>query len=384
MTRDSGTAPQEPAVLFVCLARGVGGSSRSLATVLEHTEGRMTRILAAPSEGSFAPLVRERSLADHYLPIPSRGQRPRSRLSRPEAARRIASYVMRHRRVIRAIHANGPEELNLVVPAAWLAGVPIVVWSHARDVSPWMRRLSPVWRRVLRNRDVRWAAVSNTARGVLVESGLTPSDRVVLVPNPIDPGDVRADRRERNGNLVIGYLGSDAPYKGFQLLPDVIERTRDLPIHWSLFAAPRSKENAAVWHRLREFPEQLLGFPGKVADVREAYAACDVVFCPSLDESFGRVVAEAMMNGIPVVASDIEALRDLVGSEQAGLLFPSGDAAAAARAIDRLVADPRLRAKAGARGAVRAESFDARSVVAKLVDLYLPPQETMPTGTERA
>jgi len=355
--------------LFVCLARGVGGSSRSLATVLEHIGGRMTRILAAPSDGSFVPLVRERSLVEHHIPIPSRGQQPRSRLSRPEAARRIARYVVRHRRVIRAIHANGPEELNLVAPAALIAGVPVVVWSHARDVSPWMRRLGPLWRHLLRNRPVRWAAVSTTARRVLVDSGLVDVDRVLIVPNPIDPADVLGDRTERNGTPVIGYLGSDAPYKGFQLLPDVIERSRG-QLRWTLFTSPRSKENTAVWERLREFPEDLVTLAGKVADVREAYAACDIVFCPSLDESFGRVVAEAMMNSIPVVASDIEALRDLLGADEAGLLFPPGDAGAAAGAIRRLVGDARLRGEFGDRGATRARSFDAAAVVARLAELY--------------
>lgn len=357
-------------MLFVCLARGVGGSSRSLATVLEHLAGRLTRILAAPSEGSFAPLVRERSLAEHHISIPSRGRRPRPRQSRPEAARRIAGYVVRHRRVIGAIHANGPEELNLVAPAAWIARVPVVVWSHARDVSPWMRRLAPVWRRLLRKREVRWAAVSAAARSVLVESGLTAADRVMIVPNPIDPADVLAERQHHDGALVIGYLGSDAPYKGFQLLPEVIERSQGLPVRWALFTAPRSKENAAVWDRLRTFPEDVVAIPGKVADVREAYAQCDIVFCPSQDESFGRVVAEAMMNGIPVVASDIEALRELLGADDCGLLFPPDDGAAAASAIERLVGDARLRAALGDTGMRRARSFEPQSVVQRLVGLY--------------
>ena len=122
---------------------------------------------------------------------------------------------------------NGPEELNVVVPAARLYGIPVVVWSHAREVSPWMRRLSRLWPHVLR--DTRFAAVSPLARQVLVDGGLARLDEVEIVPNPIDADDVVGEPDGHDG-LVVGYLGSDARYKGFQLLPGIVEELADLPI----------------------------------------------------------------------------------------------------------------------------------------------------------
>ena len=61
--------------------------------------------------------------------------------------------------------------------------------------------------------------------------------------------------------------------------------------------------------------------------------------CPSVLESFCRVAAEAMLNGIPVVGSDLAPIRALLGDDEAGLLFPVGDTHRAAEAIARLVAD---------------------------------------------
>ena len=89
-----------------------------------------------------------------------------------------------------------------------------------------------------------------------------------------------------------------------------------------------------------------LSIEGKFTDVRDAYARCDVVVCPSVLDSFCRVAAEAMLNGLPVVGSDLPPIRDLLGDDEAGLLVPSGDVEAAAKAVARLVDDPEL-ARAG-------------------------------------
>lgn len=359
-----------PVVVFVCLASGLGGSTRSLATILEHLAGRVTRVLATPATGGFASVARQRGLAEVLIPIPG-ARAGTARVRRLLAAGTIMRWVWRHRASIQALHVNGPEELNLVAPVAASTSLRVVVWSHARGVSPWMRRLGPFWGRILDDRRVRWASVSGLGRRVLVQAGLTTSDAVVIIPNPIDPADVVGPRRnERTDEVRIGYLGSDASYKGFQLLPDVIDALQDAPVRWLLFTSPRSPDNASTWDRLRSFPQDVVRISPKVEDVRDAYAQCDVVFLPSLEESFGRVAAEAMLNGLPVVASDLEAVRDLVGDEQAGLLFTPGDVEEAGAAIRRFVASADLRREMGARGVARARAFEPARVVEALGSLY--------------
>jgi phosphatidyl-myo-inositol alpha-mannosyltransferase len=353
-------------VVFVALAAGLGGSTRSLATILQHIGTDVMRVLAAPEAGPFPTFLAERSLVDEHVPIPKGG--PARRRLRPRAAYLIAKSVWGHRGRVIAIHANGPEELNVAAPAALLAGVPLVVWCHAREASTWMRRLAPVWRLALPR--IRWAAVSPTARNVLVQSRMASRTRVEILPNPIDPSDVVARHQENSGETVVAYLGSDAHYKGFQLLPDVVDRMKRDQIQWRLYTDQRSVDNEQAWERLRSMSDASVFFVGKVGDVRDAYAACDIVFCPSLQESFCRVAAEAMLNGIPVVGSDLEPLRDLLGEEEAGLLFPVGDAASAATAIRRLASDAALRTRLGANGRTRAESFGPERIAARFRALY--------------
>jgi phosphatidyl-myo-inositol alpha-mannosyltransferase len=360
-TPGSSTAP--PLVVFVCLASGMGGSTRSLATVLDHLGGRATRVLATPISGGFASLAVERGLTEAVIPIPgARAGAARGR--RLYAAAAISHWIWRHRRAITALHANGPEELNLLAPIARATNIRLVVWSHARAVSPWMRRLGPIWGHILKNAEVRWAAVSNLARRVIVEGGLAIPERVDIVPNPIDPADVLASGRSWQSDRVrIGYLGSDARYKGFQLLPDMIDALRDAPVQWLLFTTPRSADNSGSWNRLRSMPPDLVRISPKMDDVRDAYARCDVVVLPSLEESFGRVAAEAMINGLPVVASDLEPVRELLGDDDAGVLFAPGNIDEAGAAIRRLVSDADLRRQMGLRGVARARSFDPARIV---------------------
>jgi len=358
----------------VCLASGLGGSTRSLVTVLSCLPASFRRVLCTPGQGPFLRLLRTRGLVDGHLEIPNGGLGFKGKLSRFVAMFEIVRWVHRHRRAVRAIHANGPEELNLVIPAALIFNIRVVVWSHARDVSPWMRRLRVVLRPLVRRMDIRWAAVSGLARDVLVDGGLATTDRVKIVPNPIDPADVVGPRRTTGTSPIdkvkIGYLGADARYKGFLLLPEVVEALADAPVQWLVFSNERSSKSSEAWSQLRDLSSELVSFPGKVADVRDAYAQCDIVFMPSLDESFGRVAAEAMLNGLPVVASDLPPVRDLLDSGSAGLLFPPGDVGAAARCLAELIDDAEKRARLGRRGHELAGRFEPHAVVAELTALY--------------
>jgi glycosyltransferase involved in cell wall biosynthesis len=368
-----------PSILFIAAPAFVGGSNRSLLSVLEAIDGSVTRVVAAPSGGQLRALLQERGLTDSYLSLPWASRRfLRSSLIRRgiavAAAMLIAQWVVRHRKDVTAIHANGLAGLNLAVPAAIMTRRPVVVWVHDAEGSTWGQRLGPVWRTLLP--PVRWAAVSSTAVAVLMANGLCGSDDVHIVPNPIAPSDVVGQRRSGRHHLVIGYLGGSTWRKGFDLLPQMIEDLSDLDLEWRLFTdRERTAYNEPVWKRLN-------GLSGVIScrrqpDVRLVYTQCDIVVVPSRSESFSRITAEAMLNGIPVVATDLPPLQDLLGAG-AGLLFPIGDSTAAACAIRQLANDESLRLAAGAQGRRSASTFAPSVIADQLLSLYLSPRESTP------
>jgi glycosyltransferase involved in cell wall biosynthesis len=360
------------AVLFVSVPTGVGGSTRSLANLLSYLHGDAVRILAAPAQGRFVELVDDLRGAEQRLPlISSRNLRP---LRRAWSAVRIAGFVVRHRHRLAAVHANGLKEFSLALPAAVLSRVPLVVWVHNFRLPPSVRILGRLWRLLLPLADVRWAAVSPLARDLVADAGLVRRADVTIVPNPIDPADLLTTRSSdrTDGPVTVAFLGAPRQYKGFQFLPDIIEAVGSpVPVRWLVFSRQTDDDLADTWARLRTMEAAgRVSIEGKFTDVRVAYAQCDVVVCPSVLDSFCRVAAEAMLNGIPVAGSDLEPIRDLLGDDEAGLVFPARDVTAAARAVTRLVGDPVLRARLGAAGRRRATAFAPETVRRQMLRLY--------------
>ena len=340
----------------------MGGSNRSMATLILAMRPFARCVLASPDNGSFRKYCLSMEVADEYLAI-SAG----SRLRRIRAALRLTAWVMRNRNRLTAIHAQALTGLNIVALGAFLARLPVVVRVSDPVGSRWGRFLGRIWRRLLPRLVV--APVSEVALEVAVANGLCDPQDAHVVPNPVNPHDVVAVDRKARDHVVIGFLGNPSPRKGFDLLPTVVSSTKT-PVSWVLFTDPRTNEmpSAVIESLVQKDPQ--VKFVGREADVRRAYAEIDIVLVPSRSESFSRVVAEAMLNGIPVVASDISPHRRLLGDNEAGLIFPSGDARAAAAAIDALAVHPELRAQLGAMGRIRGRAYEPSEIVKQLLPLY--------------
>jgi glycosyltransferase involved in cell wall biosynthesis len=355
-------ASRRPVVLFCALTGHLGGPTRSLATLLPQLTD-FERVLAVPRRGAFADRARNGRITDRVVWIP-RTVRLRQ-LSRILAAARILVWTGRRRRRLAVIHANGTAELNVVAPAAWLFRKRVVVWAHGSELDPSSRRLLPIW---VRRLALTWAAVSETAAAVLADAGIRRAD-VSIIPNPIDD-DALAPHQQQDA-FVVTFLGSPLPSKGLDLVPDVVRRA-GTDIDWLLCTErwhhPMYPDADAPFDELEQFPSDRVRIVGHVTDVAAVYARTSVVFCPSRQESFCRVAAEAMANGIPVVGSAIPALQEVVGD--AGILFEPGDAAAAAHAIDRLRRDQSLARELGARGVRRAAAFAPAAVAGAFTQLY--------------
>jgi glycosyltransferase involved in cell wall biosynthesis len=359
------------AVLFVTVARGLGGPAQSLLTVLRHLE-QVDAVLFAP-DAEPARMAVELEAVTSHVPMPSPGRwQP---VNRALQAVELARYARRHRHRLAAIHANGQMELNLCALASWVSGVPTVVWAHASMPGRTAKLLSGFWRR---RRDVHWTAVSDVARSTLSATmGVGPTE-IDLIPNPIDPAAVLAPAQPHDG-LRVAYLGVPMPHKGFGLLGPTLRRLRGQDIEFDLYvgsppddSVARSLGTVEAWSELRRAARDArIHLRGRVSDVREIYQRADIVICPSRNESFSRVAAEAMLNGLPVVASDIPAHRQLLTEPAAGLLFPVDDAAAAAAAIAELAENPPLRRELGERGRERAACFTPKATVEQLEARYL-------------
>src|SRR5438270_5530430 len=149
----------------------------------------------------------------------------------------------------------------------------------------------------------------------------------------------------------VGFIGRFEPVKGLNVLLDAFGR---LTTSASLVLAGDGSMRGAIsgGDRVKVLP------PVAFEAVPSFLKAMDVVVLPSVTilplhrEQFGRVLAEAMAAGVPVVGSSSGAIPEVIGD--AGLVVPEGDAATLARAIDAVLSQPGLRRSLVERGRQRA------------------------------
>jgi glycosyltransferase involved in cell wall biosynthesis len=112
--------------------------------------------------------------------------------------------------------------------------------------------------------------------------------------------------------------------------------------------------------------------PGAVRPVQGLYAAADLFCMPSHHEGLSNACLEASAAGLPLVVSDAGGLPEIVADGETGLVVPAGDVAGLRAALERMLQDPALRARAGAAGARRtAELFTAARMADNMEALFL-------------
>jgi glycosyltransferase involved in cell wall biosynthesis len=139
-------------------------------------------------------------------------------------------------------------------------------------------------------------------------------------------------------------------------------------------AGPVDRELQALIQRC---PGQVIE-AGGVDQVELAYDAMDLFCLPSWREGMPRTIIEAMMSGLPVVATDIRGSREEVVPGVTGLLVPVRDADGLARGLEQLIVDPDRRQRYGQAGRERALAlYDESRVIAMQLELLLQTLQRM-------
>lgn len=188
------------------------------------------------------------------------------------------------------------------------------------------------------------------------------ADRTVVIPPGVDteafrPGEGRPD----DDTVRLLFVGGDLHRKGGDLLTEV---ARDLPECVELVlvtkAEVRPQERVRVVNDLEPNDPRLI----------ELYRSADVFVLPTRAETFGIAAVEASAAGLPVVATDVGGLPDIVDDGTTGFLLSPGDGRGLAAALTKLVDDGALRRRLGAAGRERAVArFDSVTNSSRLLDL---------------
>lgn len=285
---------------------------------------------------------------------------------------RALQSLLRERR-IEVLHAHLTYAAIWGALAARRARISSVATLHVRPVtSGWRDRMREwIMMRVLRRSGTRVVAVSDSVRRAFRSRyGQVPMD---VIHNGIEveaferrnsarAREVRAELGLADGMPLVAAVSVLRPGKGIDVLLQAMKRVRarllvvgDGPMRaeWTARGGPD-----VVWAGYRD-------------DVPRLLAGADLFVHPSIDDAFPTVLLEAMAAALPVVATNVGGIPEIVDSEEAGVLVPPGDAEALGAAIDALLRDEVRRERIAQAGRRRVESeFSIQRWTDGLMSLY--------------
>ncbi len=218
----------------------------------------------------------------------------------------------------------------------------------------------------------RFIAVSERVASIL-EAGGIPGDRIAVVRSGVDTGDrsarasaatlralgVAPDRR-----LVVMVSALVPPHKDPETFVEGVAAARAAGVDvQGLLVGAGPLRAAAERSRRRLGLEAGMVVAGFRRDALELLAAADVAVLASREEGLGTTLLDAMLAGVPVVATAAGGVREVVRDGIDGLLVPVGDGAALGAAIARVLRDARLRAALVSSGRQRVRRFSIERTV---------------------
>lgn len=256
------------------------------------------------------------------------------------------------------IHSNGTLSDILTIPIATVTRIPIISTCHGLISTT--RKLSFynfINRQVLRLSSTV-IAVSDSIKADLERSGIKEAN-IKVIPNSLGEEDnsdfkqssrsaLRKEQGIEDDEFVIGYVGRVSFEKGLEHLiravPMMLERCPNVTV-MIIGEGPDRKRLEEI---ARQLPtEERIRFVGFQNDVKTWLATSDLFVLPSLTEGTPMALLEAMSQGLPVIASKVGGVPDIIKSGANGLLVHPGNAHEIADAICMLYKDENLRIKLG-------------------------------------
>lgn len=373
-----------PKVLFVCHTGSISGAELVLLDLVTPWAGQSALLF---EDGPLYPALEARGL---HVTVSRWGQGLND-VRRDSSIRKVLPVIGRMYAIIAeltraarrhdVVYANSQKAFVLAAIASKLVGRPLIWHLHDIISSAHFGGLQRRVQVVLANRCASTVIVpSRAAADAFIAEGGRP-ELVAVVPNgldieaePLSAADLRRELQLPSGPL-IGVFSRLAEWKGQHV---VLEALAELPGVSCIIAGTALFGEDAYAERLNRMVKDLaltdrVRFLGQRSDVPRLMRAMDAVVHPSIDpEPFGRTLVEAMLAGVPVIATDAGAASDILDDGKAGTLVPPGDAGALAAAIRAALAGAPEIAEQARHAQVRAASHygvaQMLNAVALLID----------------
>ena len=274
--------------------------------------------------------------------------------------------------------------------AAWMARVPIIIHTPHGHVfyGHFGRSLSRIFlqmEKLLGRITHHHIALTPEEGNDYLNLGVAKSNNISVIHSGVDLNcfkrSVTKSNPKRNelgispDSLVVGYVGWLIPIKGVTYLVNAMAKIVEQHPKSLLVLVGKGDDKGEEEIKLKEQVERAgladkVRFLGWRPDVDEIMGCFDIFVLPSLNEGMGRVLVEAMAAGLPIVASRVGGIPDLVKHGENGLLVPPADTSALEKAISSLLHDGARRKRMGKAGKKMCGPYSAEAMVEQIDVLY--------------
>jgi glycosyltransferase involved in cell wall biosynthesis len=335
-------------VVHVHRMRGIGGSERHLLTLLPALRARGV-------DASFAGL----DDLDGWDPQPFYDELERSKVpfSRTTSARRLRSAFAG----ADAIHTH-------LVHADLLGGLlrgGRTLFSTKHNDDPFRARLPFRWvERALTRRAARVICITDALRRFNVERVGLPAAKLEVVHYGLDepPAAWAPNDLELPEGRIVAAVARLEPQKGLDVAVEAMAGLDATLVVLGVGPERERLEALARRHSVR------LLLPGRVGDVAGVLRRADLLVHPARWEGFGLALLEAMLCGLPVVATSVSSIPEIVADGETGLLVPPDDVPALATALRHVLDEP---GTMGTAGLARARTeFSVARMAERTLEVY--------------
>lgn len=253
------------------------------------------------------------------------------------------------------IHANWTVNGVLAGMVGWLLNKPVITTLRGEDVT--RAATSRLYRRLMLwclQSNYKLVGVSKAICDLIVHDYPDFQHKVTFLPNGVDTGLLRQEiscKRDKHSSFEMVTIGSLIARKGVDVIIDAISLTKIDALRLSVIGDgdELDKLKALV---LQHALSERVRFLGEIAptEISKIFSGADALILASYSEGRPNVVLEAFAAGVPVIASDIDGVREILFDEETGLSFPAGDASVLANKIEQLHNDKKLQSRLSENG----------------------------------
>jgi N-acetyl-alpha-D-glucosaminyl L-malate synthase BshA len=295
-------------------------------------------------------------------------------------ATKMAEVILRQDLDLLHVHYAIPHSISAFLAKRMLRerGVPCMTTLHGTDITlvGSDRSYLPITRLGIEESEAVTAVSDYLKHRTITEFGIErPIERVYNFVNCDAFGksqdvEFRSQFVGRDEGLVI-HISNFRPVKRIQDVIEVFSRIRKKTKAKLLMVGDGPDRPGAEWLAEARGVQSDVLFLGKRSDMERLLSVADVLVLPSELESFGLVALEAMASEVPVVATRVGGVPEVVEDGQDGFLFEVGDLDGMSEAAVQLLSDPERRSRMGKRAREHAsKDFCHEKIVAQYIELY--------------